>query len=252
MTKLFDKDYLREVFQRIGARLDRKTAAFVLGGGAMCFRNQKTGTKDLDIVFRNDSQAKIFSECAKKEGFRRPANLGSVYQMMKAYEILENSDSFRFDIFSKKVCGALALSREMISRTKKFGSFGKLDVHLVSNEDVILFKGITERARDADDIAAVVRSSKIDWSIILEECKAQSGMEKWYGLLYNKFVEIKEKHRISAPITRKLLRLAKQSALEEAYERLLRSDAPKQKAIKELQKRGFSRKELEFLIKERS
>jgi len=247
MGKLFDKEYLQDVFQRIGARLGRKTTAFVLGGGAMCFRNQKTGTKDLDIVFRDDTDAKTFSDCAKKEGFASPARLADAYQMMKAYDILEDSAEFRFDIFSKKVCGALALSKDMIARAEEFGSFGKLEVRLVSNEDVILFKGITERARDVDDIAAVARSSNIDWQIILDECKDQSSMESWYGLLYNKFVEIETKHGISAPIMNDLLKLDRQSVLEEAYKRLL-SGTSKQEALKELRKRGFSKKELELLL----
>ncbi|MFA5930322.1 MAG: hypothetical protein WC861_05555 [Candidatus Micrarchaeia archaeon] len=247
MAKLFGKEYLQDVFQRIGARLGRKTTAFVLGGGAMCFRNQKTGTKDLDIVFTGDPQAKAFFDHARKEGFSPLGRIGNEYRMMKAYGILENKDEFRFDIFSGKVCGALALSKGMIARSEGFGAFGKLEVRLVSNEDVILFKGITQRARDADDIAAVIRSSSIDWRIILEECKAQSGSGNWYGLLYDKLAEIRAKHGIRAPIMGGLLKLDNQSALEEAYARMLKGGASRADALKELKRRGFRRKELASL-----
>ena len=247
MDKLFGKEYLQDVFQRIGARLDRKTVAFVLGGGAMCFRDQKTGTKDLDIVFTGDSQAKAFFGHARKEGFSPLGRIGNAYRMMKAYGILENNDGFRFDIFSGKVCGALALSKGMVARSEAFGAFGKLEVRLVSNEDVILFKGITQRARDADDIAAVVRSSSIDWQTILAECKAQSGSGNWYGLLHDKLAEIRAKHGIRAPIMDELLKRDNQRALEEAYARMLKNGASRADALLELKRRGFSRKELETL-----
>jgi len=247
MARMFGKEYLLEVFRKLGAGLDKKVEAFVLGGGAMCFRNQKTGTKDLDIVFRNDLYAKFFTECARKEGYAAPQRLGDTYQLMKAYSILENSGGFRFDIFSKKVCGCLALGRSMVARAERFGNFGKLSVHLVSNEDVILFKGITERAKDADDIAAVMRSSRINWNVVLEECKRQSSAESWHGLLYNKLAEIEDKHGLRAPIMVELLKMDRQVLIRNAFEMRLKKGMGRKDAIADLMKTGFSKKELEGL-----
>jgi len=241
---LFDKKYLEEIFQRIGEKLPKKTKAFVLGGGAMCFRGQKDGTKDLDIVFNGDATARDFFECAKEEEFAVPSSLGKAYVAMQAYGVLENNDEFRFDIFSKKVCGKLGLSKKMKLRAEKFGTYGNLEVYLVSNEDVVLFKAVTSRPRDADDIAAVVRSTKVEWDLILEECKAQSKKEPWYGLLYEKFAEIEERHGISAPIMKELLELDRQSALKEEYRRLRKQGATEYGAIQELRKQGFTEKEL--------
>ncbi len=247
MEKLFGKDVLAGMFEKIGKGLDKNLIIFVLGGGAMCFRNQKTGTKDLDLVFLNAKDATAFFTCAIKCGFSKPRRLGREYQAMDAYEILENANGFRLDIFSKTVCNALSLSTGMVERSESFGTFGLLEVKLVSNEDVVLFKGITERARDADDIAAVVRTSQIDWDIILQECILQSTMRKWYGLLYNKLAEIEEKHGISSPIMKDLLGLDKKVIVEEAYSGFISKGMGKADALAELKKKGFTKKEIEGL-----
>jgi len=248
MVKLFGKEQLLDAFRRIGTPLGKRITVFLLGGGAMCFRSQKAGTKDLDLVFLEPQAAKDFCDSARKAGFSSPRRLENEYQLMGAYGILEDANEFRLDIFSKTVCGALSLSKGMVQRAEPFGTFGMLEVRLVSNEDVVLFKGITQRARDADDIAAVVRSSKVDWGIILEECKSQSMQHKWYGLLYNKFSEIEEKHGIIAPILDALLELDRKEILKEAYAGMLSRGMGKEDALSELKKKGFTKNELEHLI----
>ena len=50
MKKSLGKDELRELFKEIGGRMQKPTVVSLLGGGAMCFRNQKNATKDLDVV----------------------------------------------------------------------------------------------------------------------------------------------------------------------------------------------------------
>ncbi|MGV8176606.1 MAG: DUF6036 family nucleotidyltransferase [Candidatus Bilamarchaeaceae archaeon] len=251
MKKYFGKEHLKEALHGIGDAMDRKTDAFMLGGGAMCFRDQKNATKDLDLVFRNDHDAGEFCRCARKAGFTKPENVGDVYELMDAYGILERPDGFRLDIFSKVVCRALELSGGMEKRAEMLGDYGSLRVWLVSNEDVVLFKGITERPRDADDIASVIRSANIDWRIVLEECKSQSKMLKWYGLLYNKFAHIEEKHGIAAPIMEELLELDRETVLSEAYENMLGHGMGRAEALAELKKRGFTERELAPLGKTR-
>ena len=247
MEKMFGKEYLLGFFNRIGETLSTSTEAFILGGGAMCFRGQKNGTKDLDIVFRGKLEAGVFARCAKIVGFSRPKRLEGAYLMMKASEILEGADGFRLDIFSKTVCDALSLSDSMIRRAEGLGKYGKLTVNLISNEDIILFKGITERARDADDIAAVIRSSDIDWKIIMEECRSQSTMYSWYGMLYNKFSELEERHGIKSPIMSRLLKLDREELVRNAFERRLTRGSKRAEVIAELKKMGFTKKELESL-----
>jgi hypothetical protein len=245
MRKAFGKEKLEETFREIGKRLERPLGVFLFGGGAMCFRNQKTATKDLDLVFKNDADYETFYAVIEKIGFRKDGELETEYRKMMAAGVWREESGFRFDLFVRTVCNALELNERIIARSESLGKFEKLEVRMVSNEDVILFKGITERLDDADDIAAIVRTAKIDWDVILEECTLQSKKRAWYGLLYNKLVEIKEKHGINAPIIRQLTKLNKQMILKEAYDNLRKGGASRKEALEMLRKNGFTKNELD-------
>ncbi|MEM3555970.1 MAG: hypothetical protein QXF56_04600 [Candidatus Micrarchaeia archaeon] len=143
-----------------------------------------------------------------------------------------------FDLFVKTVCGALKLSDAMSDRSEMLGKFGRLTVRVVSNEDVVLFKGVTQRPDDVNDIAAIVRTSGVDWGIILDECVLQSRKKLWYGLLYDKLVELKEKHGIDAPIKKKLLELDRKAVLKEVYCEM-RKRMSKKEGLKHLEKEGL-------------
>jgi len=48
---------------------------------------------------------------------------------------------------------------------------GLLELFVISNEDNILFKSMTEREKDIDDIFSIVSRAPINWEIIYEETK---------------------------------------------------------------------------------
>ncbi len=81
----------------------------------------------------------------------------------------------------------------------------------------------------------------------MEECKLQSKKDSWYGLLHNKLLEIKDRHGIDAPIAKQLLKLDRESILKEAYARMIGEGKSREDALAALRKKGFSKKELDFL-----
>jgi hypothetical protein len=245
MTGKFTKGDLEDMFRKIGKRLPKKVEAFLLGGGAMCFRNQKNATKDLDLVFKDLNSFNAFASAIAKLGFAKPKKVETEYKEMEASGIWENRDGFRLDLFVGKVCGALELSERMAARSEPLGTYGNMAVKMASNEDVILFKGITERIDDANDIAAIIRTSSIKWDVVLAECAAQSKARAWYGSLYNKMVELEEMHKITVPIARKLKKLDNAEILREAYATRINSGLSRKAAVDELIKIGFTKKEIE-------
>lgn len=246
MTGVFSKAELRELFRKVGECVEKPMAAYLLGGGAMCFRNQKAGTKDLDLVFGSNGDCAFFAATLEKLGFVQQRLLEWEYEEMKAAGIWRNKSDERLDLFVKSVCGAISLSEAMKKRAELLGNFGNLTVMMVSNEDVILFKGITARSRDADDIVGVVRSAKINWQVILRECIAQSRKTAWHGIFYNKLAEIKDKHGVDSPIARRLLQLDREVLLREKYQSLRKGGMSREEAFIHLRKEyGFTRKELE-------
>lgn len=245
MRKGFTRTDLEAVFKQIGGTLPRSLTVYLLGGGAMAFRNQKNATKDLDLVFTSERSFRAFCSALPALGFREALKVDRTYEEMKTAGIWDGREGFRLDLFVKTVCGGLTLTPEMASRSTLLGKHGKLEVRLVSNEDVILFKAITERLDDANDIAAIIRASDVDWQAVFEECAAQSSKRQWYGALYNKFKEIEEKFGMAVPITRKLRKLDRAAALTEAFARRVNAGMSRQAATRELLKMGFKKKEVE-------
>ena len=244
MRKSFTKNELEAAFQKVGAILAKPLTVYLLGGGAMCFRNQKAGTKDLDLVFTSRECFRDFASAIEKIGFTEAKQVETEYADMMAAGIWRNKDDFRMDLFVNTVCRALSLSEKMVKRSELLSEYGNLVVKLVSNEDVILFKGITERPDDTNDIAAIIRRSDINWGTVFEECVAQSKSTPWYGLLADKFADIEKRHKISVPIAGKILELDRQLLMRDALEMRLKKGMSRKEAINDLLAMGFSKKEL--------
>ncbi len=49
----FNKDYLKQEFDRLNAIAGRPIALYLIGGGAMAFYGLKVATKDIDIILTN-------------------------------------------------------------------------------------------------------------------------------------------------------------------------------------------------------
>ncbi len=246
--KAFGKDKLEATFAQIGARLQHPVKTFLLGGGAMCFRDQKPATKDLDLVFDSSDDYEAFAHAIKQIGFGESGKLEKAYEDMQAVGVWHNAEGFRFDLFVQTVCNALSLSEGMVKRSEPLATYGKLTVQMVSNEDIVIFKGITERADDTNDIAAIIQRADIDWGIVMRECEEQSRTRPWYGLLYNKFVEIEKKHRITVPIARQVLELDKKTIIREAFEALLHKGLSQKQAKAALMKKEFAKEEIDEAV----
>ena len=243
MEKRISKEGLTPLFEKIGEKLKFGITAYLFGGGAMCFRNQKPSTKDVDLVFVSQKDCADFSSVLVGLGFKPPESIGEEYVRMEASNILQNN-GVRVDLFAMTVCNALELSPNMTKRSELLRQFGKLNIKLISNEDIVLFKGITDRTDDTDDIAAIITTSKINWQTVLKECKLQSRNRQWFGSLLAKFYDLKEKHKIDVPIVRELDKLYKAYIIKIHYEKKLKLGLKKEDAIEELRKEGFTKLEL--------
>ncbi len=99
---------------------------------------------------------------------------------------------------------------EMKLRTTQLWTKGELKLQLASKEDIFLFKGITEREADLDDMR-ILAESGLDWNIIHQECQNQSTSSGrlWDDALYQKLLDLKEKYHIESPIEKPLRKRAR-------------------------------------------
>ena len=162
MKKRFEKIALDKFFHKIGENLPEKTTVYLLGGGAMCFRDQKNTTKDLDLLFKDTKSHNKFIKNLRDLNFKKQDSVLGVYSNMEANSIWDHTSGFRRDLFVGSVCNRLFLSANMIKRSKLLKQYGNLRVYIMSNEDIILLKAVTERIDDTADIASIVHSTEIN------------------------------------------------------------------------------------------
>ncbi len=84
---------------------------------------------------------------------------------------------------------------------------GRPRINLVSPEDTFLFKSVTERAGDLDDMALLAERS-LDWDVILSECVHQSRDVILGAFLAIRLQELDEAKGIVSPIKATLETLA--------------------------------------------
>jgi len=208
---LFDLNYIERELKKIGSALPRRIELYLLGGGALAFHGLKESTKDIDLVSTSIKDAESLVETLKGLGYQTVKSLPDEYRKMGASAVLRNPDGFQLDIFHQRVCNALVLSPGMVNRSKRILEHEMLTVHLIAKEDILLFKGITERELDLDDMRAIAESG-VDWGIVSQECLIQSTSSEsiWEAFLYDRLVDLEEKYGISAPVSRKLRKIAEE------------------------------------------
>lgn len=103
----------------------------------------------------------------------------------------------------------LPLYRELKQNAQLLGIFGNLTALLLSNESVILFKSVTERERDIDDIVSVVETGEVNWDRLIEiaaratERELEEKGARGVVLVYEVFISLKrvsERHPSLVPL----------------------------------------------------
>jgi len=252
--RMFTEADLIAALGEIGSKLRRRISAYLIGGCAMMFIGRKVATKDIDVVFKSAHDAKDFMTAAKKAGFGYVLRPTGEYDALGTSAIIEDSRGMRFDIFDRRVCRSLELSEDMKSRAQLYGGFGNLEVYLMSPEDIFLFKGITERETDLDDMRMLAEAG-LDWQTIESECLSQKRSGRWTYMLGTKLLELRAEFGISSPITKTLLEHADIDLLTHVFGKIIKEGKNTFKeisqAIKEkyLYSDSWTRKQLQVLLK---
>jgi predicted transcriptional regulator len=213
----FDKDYLKQEFDKLNTIAESPLALYLIGGGAMAFYGLKVATKDIDIILTNPEDLNSLQSALVATGYKEPNPIVITrpYNEMQTSAILENKDGFRWDLFLNKVCGKLTFSADMQKRSTPLYQGKSLKVFIASKEDLFLFKGITTRNADLDD-TRILAQSGLDWETITQECKSQSQESGvcWEDALCQNLQELREKYSIQSPIERPLRKAAERKIIE--------------------------------------
>jgi hypothetical protein len=103
----------------------------------------------------------------------------------------------------------------MIERCDQSFEYGNLHVHLLSLTDIFVFKSITEREGDLEDVALIAQQADLDWEGIFEEIKTQEDRTgRFFSFAVLDTIDVlEERYDIVAPITDRLVSYCLENAL---------------------------------------
>lgn len=201
--KFFSEEDLLKALTDLGNHLTENVRVYLIGGCAMTFIGRKASTKDIDVVLTSPGQVELFLRAAELAGFKRVEDTSREYESLGAWNIVENEVGMRFDVFDRQVCKGLTIDAGMETRAHLYRRLGRLEVYLMAPEDIFLFKGVTERESDLDDLRVLVEYG-VDWQIVEGECLSQRDSGVWAYRLHGKLLELRRDYGIESPILRRL------------------------------------------------
>ena len=197
------------LLHEIGEKLDKPIRAYLFGGANLLIRGLKNATKDLDIFVEDEKTLYRLREVLVGMGFKPMADYEVTPEdrRLNPSVILTAPGLPRFDIFTKTVCGALVLTDGMKNSAER-KVFGKLELRLLSLEDVFLLKSITEREGDIEDMSSIVRRARLDWNLVLGRCLEEEALVKRHFcfIILDNLEILQRREGITIPIYKHILR----------------------------------------------
>jgi len=188
---------LKNEIEKLDGALSDHVDLYLIGGGSMSFQNLKDATKDIDVVVRSENDMNLLKSALVRMGYSVPAIRGP-YRQMQASAIMENKDGFRWDIFVSVVCGGLKLSDAMADRATNLFSMDRVSINMISLEDIFIFKSITSRERDREDMYLLFLQG-LDFNQIRNEITWQNDNNMsaaWIAFFFNGLEEVVERYSI--------------------------------------------------------
>lgn len=125
-----------------------------IGGIAVSLLAEPRATQDIDLVVWLDHEKwEGFIESGKTFGFSpRLSDALEFAERTRVFLLRHNTSQINIDIS----CGALPFEKEMIEGAQSV-KVGELSIKVPTPEDLIITKGVANRAKDIFDIEAIIR-----------------------------------------------------------------------------------------------
>lgn len=222
-----DFKQIKEIFEETEQQLTSNIKMYIIGGAVLLYQGLKPATKDIDVILPNKESYNTILETFISLGFKRKEPT-ETYKKMEVNVILEKGD-FRFDLFLQKVFRKISLTDEMRNRAVKILTMKNLDVFLCSNEDIFIFKSMTEREGDLGDCITLAKRG-INWDIILKEIQSQikhSGEDVWITWVGER-LDLMMKRGLNIPIMDQIDKL-RNTYFEELGQKILKKTKAKKR-----------------------
>jgi hypothetical protein len=202
MRARFDREYISSELTRIGMRLDTPITVYLIGGGAMAFRDLKETTKDIDLVVTSGDDLRVLQAVLHDCGYEIVTEPGEAYDSLGAQRIFENDEGCRIDLFNQQVVDKLMLSDGMRQRSESRLDTGRLTVALVSRADIFLFKSVAGRTDDIEDLFGLVQTG-LNFDTVEGELQRQIdllGQELFVSHINEALLELEAQYNVTTPL----------------------------------------------------
>ena len=188
--KIFSIDSIKGFLNNLDKNLKEKLSIFMIGGGAMCLKNLKDATFDIDLIVMSKKDFNILHKAMLQLGFDVVDQKLFKEAIYKNAIIVFQKGHSRIDIFIKNIVSMMDFSDRMVDRAQPYEEKNNLKVYLASNTDILLLKSLSDREKDFPDIERLIRED-IDWKSIVKECDLQNreGV-KWIFFVYEQLCRV--------------------------------------------------------------
>ena len=215
---MIDIKQQEDMFIAIGKMLSKKISIYAIGGTAMMLLGIKNSTLDIDFVFDKKSDREELMTALRKLGAKE-SDVTLVYGLKNNTPLMLEFKDCRFDLFLNKIVSSV-FSDGMKERAQETHEFGNLIIKVADPSDILIMKSVTSRAKDSDDIVAIVNKSHVDWNIVVNESQEQvkRGNETAIMGLGEKLEKLTNEKAVSVPkeITDKIWKLFNKQVKEKA------------------------------------
>jgi hypothetical protein len=203
-----------ELFNFLGGKIKRKIECIAVGGSAMLFYNLKSATKDVDLIFLSGRDREEFARILLKSGFTKKQFREKSKKRVPV--VWERKDT-RFDLFKNGVFH-FRLSPGMKGRIREKHEFKNFIVGIISPEDIILLKSVTDRAGDRLDVKSIIDKMNIKWETVIKESmwQTENGEKAFTVYLFDFLEELKEELKAEIPkeIIKKVRKISEKEMLK--------------------------------------
>ncbi len=193
MINIQDQENL---FKLIANYLEKDVECYTIGGTAMMFRGYKAATKDIDLVFKSESDRKTFITAIEKLGYTQ-RSIKLIYSQnrleQKNTPLMYSRGEERFDLFVKDVFGFDLDFTDFVQRHDYLAK-KELIVFTASKELLIILKAVTNREKDYEDIESIVKiEPNLNWHFIVDKAIQKRDKMSWILIdLEEKMQKLKE------------------------------------------------------------
>lgn len=208
--EVYGLEVLRGEMQAVDAKLPTAINVYLLGGCAMSYLRLKPSTKDLDLVMQEDTTLSTLEQGLTACGYQS-VKLQKPYDQLRATALYKRPGAPQWDLYVGKVCGCLTLSPGMRQRAQPVeATLQRLRMRACSAEDIFVFKSITEREADLDDLD-LLATRGLDWDTIQAEMEWQrSNSDRTWTVLFHSRLQDLADRGFTVPILPRLRDLAEE------------------------------------------